>query len=269
MSKEITIKSYLGKTLYTKNKYCDDDIFVRVDPSLVPTNTIEITRNGSFDVVNYATANVNISGGGDPVVIQELNVNTNGTYNVPEGVTGYNPIVVNVESGIILETKVITANGTYTPSEGYSGFSSVVVNVPKVEEELTDLQKWQYICGILTHANVYIDAQTTFNYLTTDDIASIWLALDNIIDKVNTIHTFIENGISGGDEGFYLWNNHLQGLASYMSGVSFSLQEQYENNITITDAINEGTYIMALGSMALYKDVVNYFKFITYCKKIS
>lgn len=201
-------------------------------------------------------------GGGSDPVIQSLEVTQNGEFIVPSGVDGFNPVNVNVQP--TLQNINITENGTYRPMEPYQGFNEITVNVTDSSDELTDLQKWQYICGILTHAYVYVDAQTTFNYLTSNDIASMWRALDDIIVKVNNIYTFIQNGISGG-AGFGVWNNKLVGLGSYMSGINISLISQL-NNTTINDAINGGTYVTALGNMSFYEGGLNNFKFITYCK---
>ena len=202
-------------------------------------------------------------GGGSDPVIQSLEVTQNGEFIAPSGVDGFNPVNVNVQP--TLQNINVTENGTYRPIDPYQGFSEVVVNVTASSDELTDLQKWQYICGILTHAYVYVDAQATFNYLTSNDIASMWQALDYIIARVNELHSFIEDGISG-NEGFSLWQNKLSRIASFMSGVNITLEEQFPNNITISNAINQGTYTMALGFMTFYKDAINYFKFITYCK---
>lgn len=268
MSKEITINSYLGKTLYTKKTYCDDDIFVRVDPSLVPTDTITITRNGTFDVVNYATANVNVTGGGDPVVIQELNVNTNGTYNVPEGVTGYNPVVVNVESEAILETKVITANGTYTPSEGYNGFSSVIVNVPAVEEELTEYEKWVRICGWFSRINICVDPVATYNTgaVTTDTINMIWLGKERVNEKIDYIYDFIKIGVS--TAGFDVLNSHIVALGGTLDSISTDLVQQiagvYELTGTGDRYISSGDYYLFQVRFTIYGDELNYIAYDTF-----
>lgn len=230
-----------------------------IKPSTLVSNNIRNGVNIGGVVGNY----VGGGGGGSDPVIEPLNVTQNGEYIVVGGVDGYNPVRVNVQP--TLGRIDITENGIYRAVAPYQGYNEINVMVMSSSgEELTDLQKWQYICGILTHAYVNIDAQTTFNYLTTNDISSMWNALDNIITKVNTIHSFIENGISG-DAGFNIWNNHLQGLSSFMSGVSLDLIEQL-NYITFADAINGGRYTMAVGSMTLYKDEINYFNFITYCK---
>ena len=63
--------------------------------------------------------------------INKLNVSNNGTYEVTEGVDGFNPVVVNVPERVpIIESLNINANGTYEVTEGVDGFNPVVVNVP-------------------------------------------------------------------------------------------------------------------------------------------
>lgn len=202
-------------------------------------------------------------GGGSDPVIQSLEVTQNGEFIVPSGVDGFNPVNVNVQP--ILQSTTINQNGTYRPTDPYQGFNEVIVNVTASSDELTDLQKWQYICGLLCHANIFIDPQITFNYITSTDIASMWSGIDVIKNRIDELATFIQNGISG-SAGFSLWNNHMRGLSSYMSGVTLDLQEEYPDRIGIIGAINEGTYVMALGNMTLYEGGIKYFKFITYCK---
>ena len=68
--------------------------------------------------------------------ILELSVTENGTYVVPEGYDGYNPVSVNVPIPLpILNTLSVTANGNYLPPSGVDGFSAVTVNVEGGEAE--------------------------------------------------------------------------------------------------------------------------------------
>lgn len=73
---------------------------------------------------------------GDPPVpvepvIESLSVTQNGTYTVPSGVDGYNPVSVDVPvPQPVLNSLSVTANGTYTPPSGVDGYNEVVVNVP-------------------------------------------------------------------------------------------------------------------------------------------
>lgn len=66
------------------------------------------------------------------MVIEPKEITANGTYEVPEGVHGYNPITVEVPPD--LESITITENGTYV-SENADGFSEVTVNTPTLTAE--------------------------------------------------------------------------------------------------------------------------------------
>ena len=71
-------------------------------------------------------AMIMMSGGG--ANIQPLTVTQNGQYNAPEGVSGYNPVIVNVPKNI--RSIIITRNGTYTAPAGVDGYNPVIVNNP-------------------------------------------------------------------------------------------------------------------------------------------
>ncbi len=94
---------------------------------IIPTGTLSITTNGTYDVTNYASANVDIDI--DAPITEALNVTANGTYTPNAGVDGFNTVTVNVPEPVVKPITII-ANGTYNAPDGVDGYSSIVVNVP-------------------------------------------------------------------------------------------------------------------------------------------
>ena len=105
-----------------------------------PTGTKSITQNGTHDVTNYASADVDVPNSysasdegkvvdnGALVSQTSRGVTQNGTYDT----TTNDEIVVNVQGGGgggVIQPLSVTQNGTYTPPSGVDGYAPVTVNV--------------------------------------------------------------------------------------------------------------------------------------------
>ena len=88
---------------------------------ITPTGTVNISQNGTHDVTEYASANVNVQPN-----LQSKTATQNGTVVPDQGYDGLSSVVVNVSGGGVTPESVLS--GTMTQNENGINFSERSVN---------------------------------------------------------------------------------------------------------------------------------------------
>lgn len=122
---------------------------------IVPTGTLSVTKNGTYDVSEYASAAVNIPASGiTPTGTKSIT--SNGTYDITE----YASAEVNVPASGITPTgtKNITENGTHDVTQ----YANVNVDVPAQPTQFTNILK-QSGCTVNLNKGVYVASEPAIN----------------------------------------------------------------------------------------------------------
>lgn len=117
-----------GVTADDMNAIIKDLIYAHLHGGITPTGTLHIYADGTYDVTNYATAVISVSGSEirsltvDPTTTQQI-------INAPTGVAGYNPVTVNgvsasidanIQAGNIKkDVTILGVTGTYEGGQQY------------------------------------------------------------------------------------------------------------------------------------------------------
>ena len=126
---DIKITSPYGVKLLTANTRLEEDITATIDNSLLPSGELTVTENGTYDVYNKETVNVNV-----PIpdgYIQpsgNLDITENGSYDV-----------YNKETVVVNTPQYPVYNGAYEVNKsGYTVTLELETNVGNTVDYLTD-----------------------------------------------------------------------------------------------------------------------------------
>lgn len=134
----------------------------------------------------------------DPV-IQELIVTENGTYNVPDDVDGYSPVIVNVPTGGAATVGTCTVNMTYTGvGDGISvGYTTVnddgAIKTASVWVEYEETVPLKCVCGsgvYINHSmNDSVEWDSGFDYSDAELFYEVTASPGDVVN-VNVIFGF-------------------------------------------------------------------------------
>ena len=199
---------------------------IRSIEGIIPTGSIEISANDTYDVTEYASAVVDVQPD-----LRQIAVNENGEYQ-PDGFDGYSSVTVDVEP--VLETLSCTENGLYLPETGVDGFNRVSVDVKSnilfsldltksIVDEVTGLAFTRissnsgYTNPTITPTGLAFTEPTQRLYLGEFDLIGKTVEIDVASmdfqgDESRHSRFFVDG--KGGSQGF--------GLLIYRSGVGWS-----------------------------------------------
>lgn len=234
------IRSKTGGTdTYTPAEMADaiEDLSVG---GITPTGTLSVTANGTYDVTEYASADVAIDG--DSATLGTKSITANGTYTAADdSLDGYSSITVNVESTELtpLAVDFVDYDGTLLYTYSASDFAALTALPSNPSHDGLTAQGWNWtLSDAQTHVATYGALVIGQNYTTDDGTTRIYLSLTEDMAAYAVSVCFVatvKNGVTvawgDGDTSTSTANAGAQSTLTH----TYSAAGDYVITLTVTD----------------------------------
>lgn len=125
-----------------------------------PSGTKSITANGSYDVSEFVTAEVNVPTEGGSATLQELTITENGDYTPADGYDGFSKVIAAfAASGLPVHTGTHTVASANTQKKVTHN-----LNLESYAYIFWDVNMAEYIAGSDSTLNIVLSGCGMFNY---------------------------------------------------------------------------------------------------------
>lgn len=217
---------------------------IRSIEGIVPSGTLEIDAEGTYDVTQYAEATVDIP---DPV-ITSLTVTKDGTYSVPQGVDGYNPVTVSTGVAELQEEidSAIKASGCDPLVEGITALTAQANAVTGASDATLADAVGSLISGFGGEFKLVAEEILSANILDNDATPALWLEryglTQNVSDGDRYFYLFDNTGTTANHVRYILFCPPLSGQTN-IHAISVRMRYSVADNLTTWCNANTGSEI--------------------------
>ena len=256
MNIKITNKD--GATLKTANKYVKEDIAIVLDESFAqPSGTLKITENGTHDVTNYESVNVNVASSGSGTDMLQARVDaTNSCEYLFYRYTGSNvDFISNLE----------TSNVTDMGSMFYN--CSNLTTIPQLDtSNITDMASMFSGCSSLTSVSLTNTSKVTNIYGMFSSCVSLTSVPQlNIRNVTNMNNTFKGcSALETIDITYYNLSSNVSNFASNCTALKSLIIRSFGTNYVLSsNAFNNSGIASGTGYIYVPRNMVDTLKSAT------